>query len=68
MHIGVTKKVKKFEINPIFAKTNYSEKTDGGSYFHPHPLRVRGIGLINFLLSTQYLDIKYDTFWTKSLH
>ena len=41
MHIGV--KVKKFEINPIFAKKVIKKKTDGGGgYFNTS---LRGIGL-----------------------
>ena len=43
--MGVTKKVKKFEIDPIFAKKSYSTNTDGGGEFVPPP--KRGLGLIS---------------------
>ena len=42
MHIGVTKKVKNFEIDPIFAKKVIKKKLMGGEETFPPQ---RGIGL-----------------------
>ena len=48
MRIGVTEKVKNFEIDPIFAEKVIQKKLMEGGNFTPPPLR--GIGL-----STRYL-------------
>ena len=54
MRIDVTLKVKNFEINPIFAKKSYSEKTDWGGGTLTPPLR--GIGLKAQLIALSIID------------
>ena len=44
MRIGVTKKVKNFEINPIFAKKVIQKKMTGGGHIMP-PLTLNRVKL-----------------------